>query len=385
MRIGIPIRHLDSRRGGLEMYFTRMSRWLVAHGHEVHLFAGRVGQQVAGANIHVVHPFVPETVRTAASARRLDVLVGSDKAVGMNVFQPHGGTVPSNIGQVLARIPNPFVRKTLTLLNEINPKYLAAVRQERRQYGQEQPRPQFVAVSRRIADEMRRFYAVPEERLHVVHNGVDVDRFCPERCARMRDTARRTWGITPDTVCFLLVAHDFYLKGLRELVLAAAHLKRIGGRFCILVVGRGSPRPFSRLARRLGCDDYLRFAGAIAEVEPAYAAADVYVHPSWYDAFSLAVLEAWSCGLPVITTRFTGASELMTPRQEGYLIDTPAHTGELAERMRELLDADLRSRMGRLGRLLAEQHAEEENFRRMVSIFEGAAAENPIGRLLEAA
>src|SRR5262249_20670920 len=122
-----------------------------------------------------------------------------------------------------------------------------------------------------------------------------------------------------------------------------------------------------------------------AQIERAYAVADIYVHPSWYDAFSLAVLEAWACGLPVITTRFTGASELMTPGQDGFLVDTPANTSALAARMDELMNADRRAQMGCRGRLLAQQHTEEVNFRCMVSIFERAAVENPIGRRLEAA
>jgi UDP-glucose:(heptosyl)LPS alpha-1,3-glucosyltransferase len=385
MRIGLPMKFLDSGRGGLEVYTTRLGRWLSAHGHEVHLFAEHIAEQPPGVRIHRVRPFLPETVRDAARAERLDVLVGSDKIVGMNVFQPHGGTVPGNMRQVIARWRNPLIRRTLTLLNEINPKYRAAIRLEREQYSQQQPRPHFVAVSQRIAEEMQQLYRAPQDRLHVVYNGVDAETFCPEHCARLRTRVRRSWDLPAEAVCFLLVAHDFHLKGLCELIMAAARLLRISRNFRIIVVGRGNPRPFLRQARRLGCDQILHFTGPMRQVAEAYAAADVYVHPSWYDAFSLAVLEAWACGLPVITTRFTGASELMKPGQQGLLIDSPADTDALVDCMSQLLDPNRRHAMGTRGRQLAERHTEEDNFRRVLKICEQAAAEDPVGRRLNAA
>ena len=110
------------------------------------------------------------------------------------------------------------------------------------------------------------------------------------------------------------------------------------------------------------------------DVVPAYAAADVYVQPTWYDPCSLVVLEALACGRPVITTRFNGASELMEDGREGLILDTPADIDALAEAMRELLDADLRRRMGRAARETAELHPIERNFEEMMAVFEEAAA-----------
>ncbi len=114
------------------------------------------------------------------------------------------------------------------------------------------------------------------------------------------------------------------------------------------------------------------FAGSVDDIRPMYAASDVYVHPTWYDPCSLVVLEALACGLPVITTRFNGVSELITDTLDGFVIDTPRDVSALAERMMQLFDAELRRRMGAEARRLADQHTLERNFTEMMFVFEKA-------------
>ncbi|HEX8678982.1 MAG TPA: glycosyltransferase family 4 protein, partial [Chthoniobacterales bacterium] len=92
---------------------------------------------------------------------------------------------------------------------------------------------------------------------------------------------------------------------------------------------------------------------------PHYAAADVYVQPTWYDPCSLVTLEAAACGLPVITTRYNGASELMHDGLDGYVLEDPHDVATLAARMQALLDPALRNTMGAAGRAVALQHTFE--------------------------
>ena len=116
----------------------------------------------------------------------------------------------------------------------------------------------------------------------------------------------------------------------------------------------GSPKTaeFERLARRLGVADRVRFIGYCADMRNAYFAADFFVHPTFYDPCSNVVLEAMACGLPVITSRYNGASELMHPPQEGYVIDDPHDHERLAACLTQMLDPARRSAcaQGRGGR-----------------------------------
>jgi UDP-glucose:(heptosyl)LPS alpha-1,3-glucosyltransferase len=273
------------------------------------------------------------------------------------------------------------LRAAKQVFDWLNPRVRAPLWLEGRQFAADPP-PEVVAISRMVRRDMQEFYRVPDERLHLVYNGVDVKHFSPEACRSRRDEARDRLGLAECETCFLLVAHNFKLKGVRELVEAAALLQTSAvGRdpWRIVVVGKANPRPYQQLAERLGCAGRIRFTGPAPDVLPVYAAADVYVHPTWYDPCSLVVLEALACGLPVITTRFNGASELMEDGREGFVLDSPADVGRLAEMMERLLDPRLCGPMGESARRTAEQYPIERNFREMLEVFTHVAGRKEVG------
>jgi len=382
VKIGFQIEHLDPSRGGAETYVHRFAETLIAAGHEVHLFATGFQTEPAGAVTHHVLQrglSRPERdLRFARAARKaarragLDVVVAVGRTLGANVLQPHGGTLPGSRRQNLLLMRNATLRGLKQAFDWANPRIRAQLWIERRQYETE-PAPDVVAISRMVRRDVRQFYGVPEDRLHLVYNGVDLDRFSPHVCDAQRRAAREAWGLGEDETCFLIVAHNLRLKGLRELVEAAARLDK-GRPWRVVVVGKGSARPYLERIEQSGCAGRFQFAGPMADVVGAYAAADAYVQPTWYDPCSLVVLEALACGRPVITTRFNGASELMEDGRDGLLIDAPSEIDRLADAMRQLLDRDTRCRMARAARETAEQHSIERNFKEMMAVFEKAAA-----------
>ncbi|HUU30562.1 MAG TPA: glycosyltransferase family 4 protein [Phycisphaerae bacterium] len=408
MKIGFQIEDLDPARGGAETYVYRFAEELLAAGHEVHLIAAAFGATPAGAYTHrVMRRGLTRSSRdvhfafaAGRAARRaglaggragLDVVVAVGRTLGADVLQPHGGTLRGNRRQNLRLIRGPVLRELKRAFDVLNPKTRTHLWIESKQFSASPP-PQVVAISRMVLRDMKEFYAVPDERLHLVYNGVDLERFSPSACDDCRADARAAYGLAPDETCFLIVAHNFRLKGVRELVDAAARLDlapprrdgrpgsagppRPDGRdpWRLIVIGKENPKPYLERAARLGCADRFLFPGAAADVVPAYAAADVYVQPTWYDPCSLVVLEALACGRPVITTRFNGAAELMEDGREGFLLDAPDQTDRLAEAMKRLLDPALRARLGAAARLAVEPYSIQRNFREMMAVLERAAA-----------
>jgi UDP-glucose:(heptosyl)LPS alpha-1,3-glucosyltransferase len=106
----------------------------------------------------------------------------------------------------------------------------------------------------------------------------------------------------------------------------------------------------------------------------AYFAADFLVHPTFYDPCSLVVLEALACGLPVITTRANGASELLHPPQEGYVVEDPHDHDRLACAMAQLLDPARRAARAQAARRAAEHWTFEHHYRQMLDVFAQVAA-----------
>ena len=238
---------------------------------------------------------------------------------------------------------------------------------ERRQLAN--PRALIVAVSEMVQEHFRTLHGVPRERLRLIHNGVDGERFSPEHCAGLRAAARRTFGCSDNETVFLLVAHNLRLKNAESAIRALARLITAGADARLVISGGKRPGPFVELARKLGIPGRITFLEAVADIRPCYAAADVCVHPTWYDPCSLVALEALACGLPLITTRYNGVSELMADGQEGYLLSDPADVAALAEKMRLLLEPGLREKLGASARLLAVKHSLEGQTAQFLTLY----------------
>src|SRR5262249_33629596 len=152
----------------------------------------------------------------------------------------------------------------------------------------------------------------------------------------------------------LFVGINAHLKGLEPLLYAVRLLPR-ESRFRLLVVGNSQTREFTRLAHRLQISDRVRFAGYCADMRDPYFAADLLVHPTFYAPCSHVVPEALACGLPVIPSRFNGASEFLHPPREGYVIDDPHDHQHLAWCLLQLMDPSRRSACAQAARKATTQ------------------------------
>jgi glycosyltransferase involved in cell wall biosynthesis len=200
------------------------------------------------------------------------------------------------------------------------------------------------AVSRGVAAEIARAY--PGARVVVTPNGVDLARFRPDDGARAE--LRHAQGLDDAQFVALFVGGDWHHKGLSvvlEALVAAptAHL---------WVVGRGDESAFGAEAERLGVASRVTFMGTRPDVERYYQAADVFVLPSRYEAFSLASHEAAACGLPLVVTQVNGVDELVGKGEAGRLIERSGDA--LGAALRELsVDREARRRMGQVARARA--------------------------------
>ena len=134
---------------------------------------------------------------------------------------------------------------------------------------------------------------------------------------------------------------------------------------------------------RRGSDIVQHLDEYFADMRNGYFACDLLVHPTFYDPCSNVVLEALACGLPVITSRHNGASELMRPaepgapageRREGYVVADPHDHAELAGCLQRLLDPARRGECAAEARQTAAGWTFEHHYVRMLAVFAEAAA-----------
>jgi glycosyltransferase involved in cell wall biosynthesis len=199
---------------------------------------------------------------------------------------------------------------------------------------------------------------VPEEKLVLLGNGVELERFRPEMTAQRRRRARAELGVPEEAIVVGTVGRLVWQKGFQELF-AAAELLRDRCHNVLFVVVGGSD---SDKADAIGVEEledasrrgHMLFAGSREKMEDVYKAFDVFVLPSHREGFPRSAMEAAASGLPVIATDIRGCREAVSHGVSGLLVplrDPP----RLAAAIEELAgDEELRRRMGAAGRRKAE-------------------------------
>jgi glycosyltransferase involved in cell wall biosynthesis len=221
-----------------------------------------------------------------------------------------------------------------------------------------------IAVSRHTRDALVEYFAMPQERLRVIHEAPRGIYYPEGDIGLIRNTLER-----------LEIFHNFILsvgsleprKNLKNLLHAyAAYLKSHAGRELLVVAGGGGwlNEDLGLVVTKLGIGEHVKFLGYVqdADLRVLYSAAKLFVYPSLFEGFGLPPLEAMACGAPVITSNTSALPEVVG--DAAVLVD-PHSSEELCDAMRQVLDDDgLRLKLRKQGleraRLFSWERAAEE-------------------------
>lgn len=218
-----------------------------------------------------------------------------------------------------------------------------------------------VAVSESTRRMLSDRYRYPESKLRTIPNG-----WSGNPLSRDRTSGRRV-------VC---VANFRAQKGHDVLLSAFAQVVRRVPDASLVLVGDGTLRgALVAQARSLGVQDAVQFEGAVDDVWPLLAEADVFALASRYEPLGLAALEAMAAGLPVIATKVDGLRMLVEPGVNGELVPPDDPDKLAAELVRLLESPGLAARMGDAGRLRAAEHGARRMTEQYASLYEELASE----------
>jgi UDP-glucose:(heptosyl)LPS alpha-1,3-glucosyltransferase len=299
------------------------------------------------------------------------ISIGFDKTWGQDVLYPQGGLHQASARYNLNKYTDPFTRAGAGLLKSMDAAHWSFRMLERKQYCR-RPQPLIVVNSEMVARHFKLYHGIDASELRVVRSAVDPARFLEYDRPRQRLEWRERWNIEPQDVAGLFVAMNYRLKGLEPL-LRAVQLLPSDRRFRLLVAGNPRTEAYERIALELGIAQRVSFLGQRRDVHHCYFAADFLVHPTFYDPCSLVVLEALACGLPVITTRNNGASELLHPPRDGFVIADPHDRLELAEAIEQLLDPATRAACAQAARRAAGEWTFEHHYQQLLRVLAEAA------------
>lgn len=189
----------------------------------------------------------------------------------------------------------------------------------------------------------KKMYA--KQVMYVPGVGIDTKAFLPGAdYGTVRKAKREELGVSEKDILMLSVGELNKNKN-HEVVLdaiAALNDKRIK----YMIAGRGRLMDFlNQKAQELGIEDQLMLLGFRSDVRDLFKAADIFVHPSFREGLSVAVMEAMASGLPVLCSRIRGNTDLIDEQKGGFLFD-PAMSEDVSESICKILTDNMLPDMG---------------------------------------
>ena len=384
MKIALNIYKYLPTKGGGEGYLANFADQLVERGHEVHIYASKWESNNDEIHYHTIpsirYPkFLKDILFVINSYNKMakhdyDIVHVVGRALGMNVFNPHCGVEKAWLKQNFLSVNCPVSRLLRQIAGFLSLRQNFILWLDKKQYtGRGVSR--IIAISDMIKNDIIKYHNIDPQKIDVVYNGVDLQRFNPDNKNKYRKVMRDKLALGEEFI-ILYISNNFRLKGLLTLIKSLGELKKSGKDFKVLIIGRGNEAPYRKLAEKLDCLENLIFLGHVGEIEKYYAASDLYVHPTFYDSCSLVVTEALASGLPVITTIYDGASGVMEDGREGFVLEDPKDYRVLAEKISLFFDDAFRQKISIAARGKAEKYPAEKNCEEIIKIYNEVVAKS---------
>lgn len=201
--------------------------------------------------------------------------------------------------------------------------------------------PVFLPVSHGVQAELGRHYDIGEAPVRIIPNAADAEKFRPlgdvERALRLGEPTgqREAWrpeqGIPEGAPLAVFAGGEWARKGLHLAIQGIGKMRN--KTLWLFVAGDDADRDrFQQMARDAGIADRVVFGGFRKDVDKAMGSADLFLFPSYYEAFSLATIEAAACGLPIVAAKINGTEDFIDPGVTGeFVAHDPANIGAVLD------------------------------------------------------
>lgn len=345
MKILIITRGFSESWGGAERVAVNLYKSFALKGHNVDVFAERVDASFLDEeNVHSVSLRGFGFFKGLAFGRLVKkYLVGKDYDVVFSLCQ----VFPVDIYRASGGVHKHWLKLRYkctpqrSLKMVVSPVHLVMTWLERRLMEKKNCK-QIIVNSMLVKKHMKESFDIDPNRITVVYNGVDFEKFNRGLKTR-RGEVLKELSIDEDKRVLLYVSNNWKRKGLATIIKAMADSEDT----VLIVVGRGKKSKYEKLASSLGINsERLKFTGLTNNIERYYGASDIFILPTIYDPCSNATLEALASGLATVTTVDNGAGEFITQNVSGYLMDSADDVEALKNYLAKLEDKDKIKEMG---------------------------------------
>lgn len=340
MRLLFAIQKLDKRLGGAERFTTNLIKSMLKRGHDVTIACYSWDKQYEELGIKFIKipkigffgdPWEEYSKSLKEEIEKLEVK--PDIVCGLTQMYPQD--VHRFAGGIYAYwLPKKYPRTWF--FQKFMPRNRRILEFEKKIYDPKNLK-YAVAISEMDKALLKKYYAFPEERIITIYNGIDQTEFHNNGREEARQKLTQANAIDPAKRIVLFSANNYKRKGLPEAVEAILKTKD-PSRFALVVIGKPDKGLRSALKRKIGDKFQTVWLSRVDDPAEYYRGADIMLFPTHYDSFANVTAEAMLCGLPLITTKDAGGSEMVTPGVNGFVVDDSSKTKEMAEALDFLLD-----------------------------------------------
>jgi UDP-glucose:(heptosyl)LPS alpha-1,3-glucosyltransferase len=356
------VRRGYSRSGGAEAYLKRLARGVVAAGHDAQLITTEAwpeNEWPFGPIRRLQSGSVAEFASDLEKIRpqlRLDVLMSLERVWNCDVYRAGDGVHRAWLAR-RRKFELPLER----FVRGLNRKHRDILQLEEALLAN-RGALRVIVNSQMVKTEIVDLYGYPADKIEIVRNGVPLEQFSFD--PKLREESRDQLKVKPGEIALLFAGSGWERKGLR---FAIAAMALCGNRkMRLLVAGRGNQHSCK--------SKHVQFLGEVPDPLRIYSAADIFILPTIYDPFSNACLEALACGLPIVTTRANGFSEIVEHEIHGSTIDFANNVAGLRDAIQFWSEAARRAAVRSTNKQRAAQFDISVNIARTLEILVQAAA-----------
>lgn len=371
MKIAFIAKRISHNLGGAERVSLYLGKQLAESGYDVHIITNYSDTPIERVKLHqlkVRNWFSPwrlmsfqRKVKRMIESQKFDLVYSLCQVFPVDIYR-----VGDGVHQYWMKLqyPNFFIRwvKYITSPVHLTMKWLE------NRIIREGKSGLFITNSHLIKNQLMDYFDISEKRIKVIYNGVDHDTFNRNTKAN-REQMREKHGIDKNEFVLLFVSNNWERKGLSTIF---ESIPKTGiANISLVVAGRGNKKRY--VARAEECrvnPSKLIFAGQTEEIEKYYGMSDALVLPSRYEPFANVCLEAMACGIPAVTTRSNGSSEVISDGDDGFILDKWDDTEGLARVIKQLYDNASHKKMGNNAALAAQKYTWKSHFEQTKKIID---------------
>lgn len=313
----------------------RIAHRCLERGHEVHVFTMNwSGDHESGLHLHILKSrgltnhgrtrhFI-KLLKQQLQHGHYDLVVGFNKMPGLDIYYAADVCYKARC-------------KDRSIFYKLMPRYREWVRQEQSVFGVGN-KTEIMLIAKRQQQEFVSQYHTEENRFHLLPPGIAKDRMRPPHADELREITRHKRHIGDHEFLVLMIGSGFQTKGVDRAIKAFAAMPlQLRNRGYLYVIGADNPDPYMAQAERYEVHERVQFLGGRPDVPEFLLAADLLLHPAYYDNTATVLLEAVVAGLPILTTDKCGYAQYVQDANAGVVLASPFVQEELNKALVEMI------------------------------------------------